>query len=120
MKHRMLRGRWSCGSLGSGLENLERRLAFSADGVCYGDEPSNVTVTMSVDDQSRLSDGEIRITLGDTDRDGDVDFQDFLTVSANFGKETDAAFAGGDFDGDGGVDFDDFSILASVFGKQLV
>ena len=52
---------------------------------------------------------------GDTDLDGDVDFQDFLNLSANFGA-TDAVWGQGDFNGDGGVGFEDFLLLSAAFG----
>ena len=51
---------------------------------------------------------------GDCDLDGDVDFQDFLHLSTNFGA-TDAAWADGDFDVDGDVDFADFLALSAAF-----
>lgn len=54
--------------------------------------------------------------LGDADGDDDVDFADFLTLSAHFGN-TDAALAEGDFNADGNVDFADFLLLAMNFGK---
>ena len=53
---------------------------------------------------------------GDANNDGSTDFQDFLILANNFGKE-DAAFADGDFDGDGRVSFLDFLVLANNFGQ---
>jgi len=54
---------------------------------------------------------------GDTDLDGDVDFADFLNLSANFGKSPDASWADGDFDSDCEVGFTDFLLLSKNFGK---
>lgn len=54
---------------------------------------------------------------GDTNGDDEIDFSDFLALSAMFGTETDAVFADGDFDGDGDVDFEDFLALSMAFGS---
>ena len=53
---------------------------------------------------------------GDADRDGRVDFADFVLLSANYGS-VDAVWADGDFDNDGEVGFTDFLILSDSFGK---
>ncbi len=53
--------------------------------------------------------------FGDADLDGNVQFSDFLSLSANFGQE--AGWAGGDFDGDGSVQFSDFLTLSANFGS---
>lgn len=65
----------------------------------------------------------VRIVFGpinpaDADDSGQVDFADFLIVSANFG--TNVGQEGrrfGDLDGDSQVSFDDFLVLSSEFGK---
>ena len=54
---------------------------------------------------------------GDTNGDRQVDFADFLTLSANFGNEVDEAFADGDFDNDNLVTFADFLVLSGNFDK---
>lgn len=54
---------------------------------------------------------------GDTNGDRQVDFSDFLALSANFGTQVDGAFADGDFTGDGFVSFEDFLILSARFGQ---
>lgn len=51
---------------------------------------------------------------GDANGDGMVAFDDFLTLSANFG--TDGNYVEGDFDLGGTVDFSDFLILSANFG----
>lgn len=56
---------------------------------------------------------------GDVDGDFDVDFGDFLKLSANFGKQVDAAMADGDLNADGAVNFDDFLLVAANFGHDL-
>ena len=54
---------------------------------------------------------------GDANRDGNVDFYDYLIVKANLGK-TDRSWSDGDFDGDEDVDRDDFLALRSNFGLR--
>ena len=46
--------------------------------------------------------------------DGNVAFDDFLALSAQFGSE--GGWGEGDFDGSGQVDFDDFLLLSAFFG----
>ena len=56
-------------------------------------------------------------TFGDTNLDGEVEFSDFLALSANFGKE--GGWAEGDFDGNGQVAFPDFLALSANFGQSV-
>ncbi len=51
---------------------------------------------------------------GDANLDGVVAFDDFLTLSANFGQS--ATWSTGDFDGDGRIGFLDFLALSRNFG----
>lgn len=53
---------------------------------------------------------------GDADLDGDVDFNDFLAVTGNYGKTGDVSWAEGDFDGDCEVGFTDFLLMSGSFG----
>ena len=53
---------------------------------------------------------------GDANRDGKVDLEDFLALSAAFGQEGD--WLNGDFDRDGTVGFNDFLLLALNFGES--
>jgi|GEM_PF-6084491 len=53
----------------------------------------------------------------DLNRDGMVNFADFLVLSANFGKQTDAVFAEGDINADGAIGFADFLLLSQEFGQ---
>ena len=46
--------------------------------------------------------------VGDTNGDNEVNFADFLALSANFGMPTENGVAGGDIDENGIVDFTDF------------
>ena len=52
--------------------------------------------------------------VGDTNLDGEVRFDDFLALSANFGQA--GGWAEGDFDSNGRVDFPDFLALSTNFG----
>ena len=51
---------------------------------------------------------------GDVDLDGDVDFSDFLVMSASFNEEN-GGWGSGDFDGSGLTDFADFLALSTNF-----
>ena len=53
---------------------------------------------------------------GDVDGDGDVAFNDFLVLSANFGQDV-ASYAGGNIDLQEGIGFADFLILSNNFDK---
>lgn len=53
---------------------------------------------------------------GDLDGDGQVTFDDFKNLAANFGKNP-ATYVDGDIDLQGDVAFDDFKILAANFGQ---
>ncbi len=58
---------------------------------------------------------DLKSTLvGDTNLDGEVQFDDFLALSANFGQA--GGWAEGDFDADERVDFSDFLALSANFG----
>lgn len=52
---------------------------------------------------------------GDTDFDGDVDFEDLVQFAANF-ETSDAGWRQGDFDGDGTVSLTDLMLLVANFG----
>ena len=72
-----------------------------------------------LDSSSQLLNSVIRfrsLTPGDANRDGSVDFTDFLILSKNFGR-IDATFAEGDFDASGDIDFSDFLILSNNYGQ---
>lgn len=56
---------------------------------------------------------------GDANADGVVGFEDFLSLSENFGTEVASGAAAGDFNLDGIVDFPDFLILSGNFGANV-
>lgn len=58
--------------------------------------------------------------VGDADDDGEVSFRDFLVLSQNFGKESDAVWENGDFNLDGDVSFEDFLLMSNNFGIRRV
>lgn len=66
---------------------------------------------------------EVRIVdlvfMGDIDRDGNVDFSDFITLSTNYGRDSVARREDGDIDGDGTVGFRDFLLLSRNFDRSL-
>jgi len=53
---------------------------------------------------------------GDTDLDGDVDFDDYLALAGNFGSAGPFSYSNGDLDGDDDVDFADYQVLESFYG----
>jgi hypothetical protein len=55
-------------------------------------------------------------SVGDTDRDGDVDLADLTQLLAHYGQTSGAAWEDGDFDGDGDVDLTDLSGLLTNYG----
>ena len=69
---------------------------------------------VNTDDVAFVVEAVVNSQFGDTDLDGDVDFSDFLKLSANFGNE--GQWADGDFNGDGIVNFADFIVLSKNFG----
>ena len=56
-----------------------------------------------------------RTLPGDADLDGDVDFADFLILSANFGN-SDTGWQEGNFNPDDETSFTDFLLLSANFG----
>ncbi len=71
----------------------------------------------NINDGWRLTWYENRLA-GDTNGNGEVTLEDFLALSANFGKAVDAVWEDGDFDANGTVDFADFLMLAENFGNK--
>ena len=68
------------------------------------------------DDVTFMVEAVFKTRAGDTDLDQDVDFADFLALSANFGKT--GGWAEGNFDGDGMITIDDFLVLSRNFGLE--
>lgn len=58
------------------------------------------------------------IRVGDINRNGTVDFADFLILSTNFGQAGDGT--SGDTDCNGMIDFTDFLVLSTNFGEAVV
>ena len=67
-------------------------------------------------DVDYLLESVLQTRRGDANLDGNVDFGDFLILSANFGRH--ASWSGGNFDVDPFVDFADFLALADNFALQ--
>ena len=68
---------------------------------------------------STIRPGQPAKLIGDLNGDGKVGFDDFLTLSGNFGEKVDTR-AEGDLTGDCQVGFDDFLMLSANYGKQLL
>lgn len=69
---------------------------------------------ISMDDVNQLVERVMGTRAGDTNLDGEVDFNDFLTLSGNFDSSTN--WSGGDFNCDRQVGFEDFLTLSRNFG----
>jgi hypothetical protein len=70
---------------------------------------------VDANDKALLISEVFRTVSGDTDLDRDVDFADFLGLSAAFGSQGNG-WGAGDFDGNGRTDFPDFLAMSSNFG----
>lgn len=70
--------------------------------------------TIGMDDVNELVERVMGTRVGDTDLNGTVDFDDFLTLSGNFNQVSD--WSGGDFNCDRNVEFADFLALSENFG----
>lgn len=70
---------------------------------------------VNTDDVAFVVEAVVDSQFGDSDLDGDVDFADFLNLSANFGGS--GEWADGDFDGDGLIGFADFVVMSKNFGR---
>ena len=115
----------------SSIRGLTAELPIDINTVCQmSQQHSHSLRQLEAYDQNRdgsVDDRDVEIFLrdihqsirGDLDLDGDVDFQDFLTLAENFAL-VDAAYSQGDLNCDGEVGFLDFLGLASNFGKQHV
>ena len=68
-------------------------------------------------DHDFLIDSVFKTQAGDADLDRDVDFADFLLLSASFGK-TNVGWADGNFDLDLSVSLADFLRLSEAFGDN--
>ena len=82
------------------------------DGVVNGDDLECVT---SIEERDIVLDA-INSLPGDFDGNGEVDFDDFLRLSANFGK-TNAVREEGDLNDDGTINFADFLLMSTNFGR---
>ena len=69
-------------------------------------------------DVSFLTETVLQTVRGDVNLDGQVAFDDFLVLSANFEKGSSATREDGDLNGDQVVNFADFLFLAADFGKD--
>lgn len=83
------------------------------------DEQMDLNGDDSVDptDVDFLVENLARTQQGDLNFDRRVQFDDFLHLSANFGRD-DLLYGDGDLNGDGVIGFDDFLLLASNFGFE--
>lgn len=97
--------------------------------LAYGDTVLNITSAVLFD--SSTPPNPITFTSengyfnnmipGDTDSDGDVDYDDFIVLAGAYGSSSGqpAYDERADFDHDGDVDYDDFIVLAGNYGRHI-
>ncbi len=84
----------------------------------------NETVLFLGDGETEYShiteDGYCIVCLGDTDRDSDIDYDDFIVLAGAYGTVIGqpAYRPEADFDGDDNIDYDDFILLAGNYGRS--
>ena len=82
-----------------------------------------VDQSYDIDGDARVDEADLRVLTetilnsrpGDTDLDRDVDFDDFLTLAANFGRSG-TIWSDGNFNANDSIDFADFLALSGNFG----
>jgi len=116
----------------SGLDGTDRRFLFEADlGFVQHmvfvpsvpqDHDCNIDGVISVADADCISAEDLAdlldtadLLLGDLDGNGSVGFEDFLTLSQNFGSM--GTYTEGDLDLNGIVEFSDFLAFSNSFGQ---
>ena len=87
-------------------------LDCNGDGIVSSDD-LNCATTETIG--STLS--EVGLLAGDFDLNGNVEFADFLILSANFGQ-SETSYTDGDVDANGSVEFADFLSLSANFGES--
>ena len=101
------------------LTSLDIDTLYSA--LELGDAPVSPHLDLNLDGQLNALDVAVlvrdifRTDYGDLNLDGDVDFEDFIQLSASFGSD-ESTWAEGNLDGEAGVQFADFLLLSQNFG----
>lgn len=105
---------------GSGAVDV-RDIASICDGVGTSDVRYEFTddEIVTVEDALAFVEARLGTVAGDANLDGFVNFDDFLLLSANFGRDF-RDWQRGDFDCDERVDFPDFLILSENFGAETM
>lgn len=98
------------------VDGTRRKLAWNGNGRIVGAAGDRFFYVAIEDNASWLFAYDIGdFATADLNHDGEVGFQDFLTLSANYGRQG-VGRTEGDLDDDGIVTMDDFVILAAQFG----
>lgn len=94
--------------------------AENSDPIRFGESASSGTTNENTDGVPDEEEQSLSLTTqipGDIDGNGEVDFNDFLIFSRNFGTDV-VAGSLGDFDENGEVDFNDFLTFSRNFGSS--
>ena len=109
---------WGAPGVVGSMTPPDLQLDLNQNGVVDADDASLVCDRASADVGQWLHDRGY--SAGDFDLDGDVDFADFLNLSANFGQQAAVDYARGDADCRDGVGFADFLLLSRNFGAGSI
>ena len=94
------------------IDRVPRNLDFNEDGAV---DTTDLVLACSQNQNPGPWLQQLNILPGDTDFDGQVAFNDFLTLSSNFGQR--GGWTKGDFSCNGLVEFQDFLSLSANFGS---
>lgn len=94
-------------------------IVFLFASICWGSEFKLYLEEPVENIAGKLALGDATATLADFDKNGTVDFTDFLLFAAAFGSSrgNDKYEQRLDLNNNGSIDFEDFLLFASVFGK---
>ncbi|MFP4052503.1 MAG: matrixin family metalloprotease [Phycisphaerae bacterium] len=106
-------GHWEAGTASTVGDDEQVQEASMTPTIALGSRKYFTTL-----DYAGLADVGWQMPPGDTDMDGDVDFDDAWTVLSHYRDgRTDHTHFHGDFDGDGDVDGDDAAVLLNLYGS---
>jgi len=109
--------RWYVAGLTIGTTHADIAQSWFAHNISAVDDPDRLDA-LRVEFYASWISGNLATAMpiaGDTDRDGDVDFDDLVALAVNYGA-TDAGWSLGNFNGDGNVDVTDLIMMGGTYG----